>query len=126
MTLMSSFAAWLTLIADAPRAAAQVFNGPRDGLQEGLEAAQGQVGIAPGGSPRDRIVDIIGAILDYVGLAAVVVIIVAGIMLIVGMGSEESRDRAKRIVLYTAIGLLLILFSRVIVMTVQGTFQDIF
>ena len=48
-------------------------------------------------------------------LAAVVVIVIAGMFLIFGMGSDESKDRAKKIVLFTVIGLVLILIARGIV-----------
>ena len=44
-----------------------------------------------------------------------IAIVVAGLFLILGMGDETSKDRAKKIVLYTIIGLLVLLFVRVIV-----------
>lgn len=103
-----------------------VFNGSQGGIKEGLDAAQGHVGLTNTGNARDAVVAIVGRVLDYVALAAVIVIIIAGFMLIVGMGSEDSRDRAKRMILYTIIGLILIILSRVIVMTVTGTVTTIF
>lgn len=115
-----------TLLPTRALANQPVFDGPDNGLEEGLRQAQQRVGLNAAGDAEDTIVDIVARILDFVGLAAVIVIIIAGIMLIVGMGSEDSRDRAKRIVLYTIIGLFLIILSRVIVMTVGNVFTDLF
>lgn len=68
-----------------------------------------------GSDIRGVITDVLNNVLNFVGLIAVVAIVVAGIWLIVGMGSEDSRDRAKKIVLYTVIGLVIILLAKLIV-----------
>lgn len=68
-----------------------------------------------GSDIREVITDVLNNVLNFVGLIAVVAIVVAGIWLIVGMGSEDSRDRAKKIVLYTVIGLVIILLAKLIV-----------
>ncbi len=93
-------------------AVAQVFNG--GGLQEGVDAASGVTGIATG-DPRSVIINILITILDYVALLAVIMIIVAGFYLILSLGNDEQKDKAKKIILYTIIGLLVILFARLIV-----------
>lgn len=67
---------------------------------------------------KQLIIDIMRKILDFVSLVAVVVIVIAGIWMIVGLGEESSKERAKKIVLYTIIGLLLILLARGIVTVV--------
>lgn len=64
---------------------------------------------------RTSVRDILITILSYVGLAAVVTIVIAGILLIVGAGSDNSRDRAKNIIIYTSVGLLVLLFASAIV-----------
>lgn len=61
-------------------------------------------------------------ILNVILIVAVLAIIIAGVYLIVGMGSESSKDRAKNIILYTLIGILIILFSRSIVQFFMGLF----
>jgi len=61
------------------------------------------------------IVSIMKKVLDFVGLIAVVVIVIAGIWMIVGLGEESAKERAKKIVIYTIVGLLLILIARAIV-----------
>lgn len=91
---------------------AQVYNGP--GLQQGTDSL-GVEGIK-GGNLRTTIANIVNKILTYVALIAVVVIIIAGIWLIVGLGDDGAKDKAKKIVLYTAIGLILILISKALVM----------
>ena len=94
------------------RASAQVFNG--GSLVEGLEHASGIGGLAKG-DLREVLLHVLIFVLNFLALAAVVAIVVAGIYLVVGGGSDESKEKAKKIVLYVIIGLLVILFARVIV-----------
>lgn len=93
-------------------AVAQVFNGP--GIPGGLAAAGGINGL-PHGDVRSTILNILRQVLSFLALAAVITIIIAGIILIVSLGNEESKERAKRIIFYTLIGLTIVLFARVIV-----------
>ncbi|OIO53263.1 hypothetical protein AUJ46_05300 [Candidatus Peregrinibacteria bacterium CG1_02_54_53] len=79
------------------------------------------VGGGGGGDLKGTILSIAQKILDFVSLVAVVVIIIAGIWLIVGLGEESSKDRAKKIVIYTIAGLILILIARAIVTFVINT-----
>lgn len=64
---------------------------------------------------RDVIVKIINFILSFLTLIAVIAIIVAGFLLILGFGSEASATRARKIIIYTIVGLIVIFFARVIV-----------
>ena len=64
---------------------------------------------------RNTVVDMIEIVLNFLGLIAVIVIIVAGIRLIVSQGEEEQKDKAKKTILYAIIGLIVVLFARVIV-----------
>lgn len=91
-------------------ALAQVYNGP--GLTTGTTGVSG----VSGGSLRETIANIVNKALSYVSLLAVVVIIIAGLYLILGLGNDTSKETAKKIVLYTAIGLILILLSKALVM----------
>ncbi|OGJ60926.1 hypothetical protein A3C37_00480 [Candidatus Peribacteria bacterium RIFCSPHIGHO2_02_FULL_53_20] len=63
---------------------------------------------------------ILNVITSYVGIIAVAVIIIAGFYLILGLGNDTSKDTARKIVLYTAIGIVLILLANVIVAFFQG------
>lgn len=67
------------------------------------------------GDPIATVLDVLDFALSLLATLAVLAIIVAGLMLILGFGSEGSRDRAIRIILYTIVGLLVIFFARVIV-----------
>ena len=91
---------------------AQVYNGP--GLEQGADSL-GVSGIH-GGSLRGTIANIVNKILTYVALIAVIMIIIAGLYLILSLGNDSAKDTAKKIVLYTAIGLILILISKALVM----------
>lgn len=69
---------------------------------------------------KATIISIVKTVLTYVSLIAVVVIIIAGIWLIVGLGDDGAKDKAKKIVLYTIVGLILILIARAIVTFIIG------
>lgn len=109
--LLGFTVALLSIPLPEGRALAQVYTGP--GLTSGTNA--GISGIASG-SLRETIGNIVNNILSYVSLLAVVVIIIAGLYLILGLGNDSAKDTARKIVLYTAIGLLLILLSKALVM----------
>ncbi len=64
---------------------------------------------------RQVIVDILAAILNFLALIAVIIIIIAGIRLIVSQGEDEQKDKAKKTILYAIVGLVVVLFARVIV-----------
>src|SRR3989338_2802859 len=91
---------------------AAVFDG--GGAQTGIGQAAGISGLAKG-EPRSVIERALRVVINFVALMAVIAIVVAGLFLILGMGDETSKDRAQKIVLYTIIGLLVLLFVRVIV-----------
>lgn len=70
----------------------------------------------------DLLVRITENILTYVGIIAVVMIVIAGIILVVNGGNENSRDRARKIIVYTIIGIIVILLASAIVRFVLGIF----
>jgi hypothetical protein len=109
---LSTLATLAAMLLPGIAASQPVFNG--GGLVEGLAAAANVSGIAKGTLPG-VIDDAIDRIVLYVGLAATIVIIMAGFYLIVGLGSDDSRDKAKKIILYTVIGIAIIFFARLIV-----------
>ncbi len=111
--LLSRLVAGTTIAATWTDAAlAAVFDGP--GILGGLDAAGGVAGL-PSGDVRSTIVRILRSVLSFLALAAVITIIIAGIILILSLGNEDQKERAKRIIFYTLIGLVIILFARVIV-----------
>jgi len=64
---------------------------------------------------RATAIGIIEAVLSLMGVIAVLVIVIAGIMLVVGGGSDESRQKTLKIILYTIIGLVVILLASALV-----------
>lgn len=91
-------------------------SGIRGGLFPGFE------GIPENISLTELILRVIDFILSVILIVGVLAIILAGVYLIVGMGSDQSKERAKNIVLYVVIGILVILFSRAIVLFFAGLF----
>lgn len=67
------------------------------------------------GSIKALIVKIIIIVLDFVTLIAVIYVIIAGIRLIVSGGDEGEKDKAKKTIIYVIVGIIVILFARVIV-----------
>lgn len=95
-----------------PKAFAAVYGGP--GVQSGVDDASAIAGTAD--RPfRDVVIDILKTAISFMGLAAVVVIIIGGIMLVVGMGSDETKEKVKKIIIFTIVGLIVILLARGIV-----------
>lgn len=92
---------------------AQVFDG--NGLNEGIDIAENINGPVTNEDTRSLIEQALRFVLNFLALAAVIAIVVAGIILVVSGGNDEQKDRAKRIILYAIIGLLVVFFARVIV-----------
>ncbi len=105
---------WLLLTgALAPMSALAGFGGNIPAIP-GTPSAVDKQGI------RDVVLRMLQFVLDFLALAAVVFIVIAGIRLIVSQGGDEQKDKAKKTILFVIIGLLVILFARVIV----GFFTD--
>lgn len=94
------------ILAAPLRCAASVWSGGGEGIGDAE-------GINTGGSGdlRASIWTILERVLSYMGIAAVIVIVIAGIYLLVGGGSDESRQKAIKIVLYTTIGIIVIFLA---------------
>ncbi len=75
----------------------------------------GLPGSADEGAIRDIFTNIIVAVLNFLALIAVAVVIIAGIRLILSQGEEEPKEKAKKTIIYALIGLVVVLFARVIV-----------
>ncbi|NOS66840.1 MAG: hypothetical protein HOO67_00510 [Candidatus Peribacteraceae bacterium] len=93
-------------------AAAQVFNGP------GLEGGVTQAGMIDGpiqAPLRVVILDMMYKALSFLGLAGVLMIVIAGFTFVLSGGSDTAKDRAKKIILYVAIGLIVVFLARTMV-----------
>lgn len=107
---LSALALWLSLFV--PKAVAQVFNGP--GLEGGVDIAAGINGPLKL-TLRQAILILLYKVLSYLALAAVVVIVLAGFYMVLSNGSDEVKSKVKNIIIYVIIGLLIVLFARLIV-----------
>ena len=81
------------------------------------EVGSGNLG---GGDLKTAIIDVIKKVLDFMTLIAVVMIVIAGIRYIISQGEEGEKDKAKKMIIYVVIGLVIILAARAIVTFVIG------
>ncbi len=79
-------------------------------------------GLSSGTDIKQVIADILVKILDFILIIAVVYVVVAGIRLIVSGGDEGEKDKAKTTIIYVIVGIIVVLFARVIVTFVNNQF----
>jgi hypothetical protein len=91
---------------------ARVFDG--GGLLGGLGQAETELS-GSGLREEDDIIIVIVAIINFflpfAAVAAFVAFLVSGFMYILGFGSDTAIQRAKKIMIWSAVGLVVILFS---------------
>lgn len=85
-------------------------------IDQGLSSLAQDVNLpTTSGNVREPLTDALNFLVSFVTLAAVVAVIVAGFFLILGGGSDSAVQRAKKIIIYAIIGIIVIFLSRVIV-----------
>lgn len=94
---------------------ASVFMG--GGVGQGIGAAGGIVGLSQK-SIRGIIVDIAITVINFAGLAATIALIAAGFMLVLDLGNDQLKERAKKAVMYCIAGLIILLLIRAIILFV--------
>jgi hypothetical protein len=67
------------------------------------------------GNLTTAIVAGVNALLGFIGLIAVIVIVIAGIMMVANIGNDDQYQRARNLILRVAIGLIVIIASAAIV-----------
>jgi len=72
------------------------------------------------GDLRTLVSTILNYFLTFLGFVLVVMIIYAGVLYVTSAGSEENVGKAKKILLYCAIGVILIAISYAVVGTLLG------
>jgi uncharacterized membrane protein YjgN (DUF898 family) len=92
---------------------AQTFQGA--GLNGGIQHGTGIQGIAQNSDIRGTAVKIIVAVLNFLAVIAVAVVVIAGFYLVLSLGEDDGKEKAKKTIFYTLIGLVVILLARVIV-----------
>lgn len=70
------------------------------------------------GSLRGLILRIINYFLGFLGILAVVMVIYGGITYVTAAGKDEALQNAKKIIMYSLIGIIVILLSFAVVNTV--------
>jgi hypothetical protein len=71
--------------------------------------------ISGGGSIAGLIVNIINFILAFLGVLAILFIVVAGIRLVVSQGDDSAKDKAKKTIIYAVVGLIVVILAGTIV-----------
>lgn len=69
---------------------------------------------------RQLLLTIVGYFMTFLGLLAVLMIIYAGVLYVTAAGKDDQVDKAKKIILYSIVGLLVIMLSWALVNTVLG------
>ncbi len=69
------------------------------------------------------IVKVITYVLDLVLIIGVVYVIIAGLRLIVSGGDEGEKDKAKQTIIYVIVGIIVVIFARVIVNFADNFFR---
>ncbi|MDA0376635.1 MAG: pilin [bacterium] len=74
---------------------------------------------------RTAILDILGTVLNFLALIAVIVIVIAGIRLILSQGEETEKDKAKKTIFYAIIGLVVVLLAQAIVGLIESVGKNV-
>lgn len=92
-------------------------------VQNALAVDLGDIPDTGGGTDiHQGLTSVIEKILTFLGIIAVLVIVVAGIRLIIGGAEEAQREKARNAILYAVIGLIVILLAGAIVRWVADNF----
>ena len=70
------------------------------------------------GSFRSLILNVVNFFLLFIGLIAVIMIIYCGVTYVTAAGNQESIDKAKKIIMYAIVGIIIVLISFALVRTV--------
>lgn len=70
------------------------------------------------GSFRSLILNVVNFFLLFLGLIAVIMIIYGGVTYVTAAGNQESIDKAKKIIMYAIVGIIIVLISFALVRTV--------
>jgi hypothetical protein len=72
------------------------------------------------GGLRGIVLAIVNFFLGFLGLLTVIMVIYGGFLYVSSAGNEESTGKAKKILLYSAMGILIIIVSFALVNTILG------
>lgn len=90
-------------------------------IYDALDVKESDAIADPGGIPLSQIaLNFLDVLLSFVGILAVIMLVVGGIMYIVSAGDETRSETAKKIVTYAVIGLGVAITSLIIVKAITG------
>lgn len=72
------------------------------------------------GSIRSLALRIINYFLGFLGIVAVIMVIYGGVTYVTAGGKDESIQNAKKIIMYSIVGIIIILLSFAVVNTILG------
>ncbi|MFA6306128.1 MAG: hypothetical protein WC651_05440 [Candidatus Gracilibacteria bacterium] len=80
------------------------------------------IGGATGGTGdlRELALRIVNYFLGFLGLLAVLMVIYGGVLYITAAGNEENAKKGKTIIMYAAVGIIIVLLSFAIINTILG------
>jgi len=87
----------------------------------GLDRAAGSAGLRTEGTLAEKSGQIIGSLLSLVGVIFLVLMIYGGITWMTASGNDKQVERAKNIITYAIIGLVIILSAYTITAFLGGT-----
>lgn len=102
----------LSLLSVLPVAGAAILN-PTDNLVGGDTGGEDTL--------RGLIMTMVNYFLGFLGLLAVIMVIYGGVTYVSSAGNEEAVGKAKKIIMYALIGIVIILLSFVLVRMVLGS-----
>src|SRR3989338_6780359 len=104
----------ITVLSVLPVAGAGGILGPGDNPEV--------IGGGTGGetSLRGLVLTIVNYFLGFLGLLAIIMIIYGGVTYVTSAGNDEAVGKAKKIIMYALIGIIVILLSFVVVRAVLG------
>lgn len=82
-------------------------------------------GLTCAGDFRAAIIGYLNYFLAFLGILAVVFIIYAGVLMVTAGGNEDNINKGKTIILYSAVGIVIILLAWTIVNFVIGVGQAV-
>jgi|GEM_PF-1846228 hypothetical protein len=121
ITALSIFSAIIVTILSLGIPTGGVF---ADSIEDGLTNLETRLDVPTDSDVRTSLEDVLNAAVSYVSLIGVIVIIIAGFVLIFGAGGDTSVQRAKKIIIFTLVGILLIYLSRIIVGFITTVIAD--
>ena len=80
------------------------------------------ISVATGGetSLRSIVLTILNFFLAFLGLVAVIMVIYGGVLYVTSAGNEENVGKAKKILMYAVVGIVIILLSFALINTILG------